>query len=226
TPSPAMSTMESTLGFDMVWVALRLTAITLPVTNATLRLVEPQPPPHSHVVCSLVGQLTNLEVELAAVPGVVSIWYGPPGGPPAYARADRETHYAASMMKLAVLAGLYREHEAGRVTLDEKLPVHNEFRSVAPGAGTFGCRRSYDSDEAVWERLGTTASLRWLARRMIVRSSNLATNLILERIGYDAATAAWRASGAEQSIVARPIEDRAAADQGLAILVTAADVAA
>ena len=160
------------------------------------------------------------------MPGVVSIWYGPPGGPPAYARADRETHYAASMMKLAVLAGLYREHEAGRVTLDEKLPVHNEFRSVAPGAGTFGCRRSYDSDEAVWERLGTTASLRWLARRMIVRSSNLATNLILERIGYDAATAAWRASGAEQSIVARPIEDRAAADQGIANLVTAADVAA
>src|SRR5690606_3437025 len=54
----------------------------------------------------------------------------------------------------------------------------------------------------------------------------LATNLILERIGYDAATAAWRASGAEQSIVARPIEDRAAADQGIANLVTAADVAA
>lgn len=174
-----------------------------------------------------MSQLTGLKADLAGVPGIVSIWYGPPGGPARYARADRETHYAASMMKLAVLAGLYREHDAGRVNLDDTVPVHNEFRSVAPGVGTFfGCRRSYDSDEAVWERVGTTVPLRWLARRMIVRSSNLATNLILERIGLDAATAAWRAAGAERSVVARLIEDQAAADRGIANLVTAADVAA
>ena len=61
---------------------------------------------------------------------------------------------------------------------------------------------------------------------MITTSSNLATNLVLARVGLPAVTAVWPLVGARGSVVARGIGDMAAADAGLTNLVTAADVAA
>jgi beta-lactamase class A len=168
----------------------------------------------------------ELDRALDAVPGTVSIWYGRPGARAAYTRNADATHYAASTMKLAVLAALHCEHEAGAVDLDEEIEVRNEFTSVAPGGGVFGCTQSYDSDDAVWRRLGGSAPLGWLAERMIVRSSNLATNLVLDRIGIESAAAVWPAVGARHSVLARAIDDVAAAGRGIANLVTAADLAA
>ena len=164
--------------------------------------------------------LTRLDPELDSVPGTVSVWYGRPGFPPAYARRADATHYAASTMKLAVLVAAHRG-----LDLTREVPVHNDFVSVAAAGGRFGCRQRYDNDDAVWDRLGTSVRLGWLVERMIVRSSNLATNLVLERVGIEAADHVWRAVGARHSTVARPIEDRAAADEGIANLVTAVDLA-
>jgi beta-lactamase class A len=164
----------------------------------------------------------SIDADLTEVPGTVSVWYGPLGGPPTYARLPDEPHYAASTMKVAVLAAVYREVS----DVDILVEVRNEFRSALAGAPAFGNRRNYDGDEAVWERLGGTASLRWLARRMIVRSSNLATNLCLSTVGLDAVSAVWRDAGARCSVVGRCIEDRAAREAGIANLVSAADLAA
>ena len=80
--------------------------------------------------------------------GPVSIWYGRPGGPARYARAEHEPHVAASLMKLPVLVALYRSVDAGRLHLDEPVGVRNEFASVV--GGTFGLEESHDSDPAVW----------------------------------------------------------------------------
>jgi beta-lactamase class A len=122
------------------------------------------------------ARLNALEAELAGFPGRASVWCGPMDGPAAYARAAEATHYAASTMKVAVLAALYRAAENGSVDLDSAVPVRNDFSSAKPGAPRFRCSREEDNDAAVWDRLGAAASLRWLADRMIVRSSNLATN--------------------------------------------------
>jgi len=167
-----------------------------------------------------------IEAELAAAPGVVSVWYGPPGGPAAYQRAAETTHYAASTMKLALLAALHRAADAGGLDLDAETEVRNDFASAAPGGPRFACRRDHDNDDAVWGRLGDVATLRWLADRMIVRSSNLAANLVLAAVGRPEADEAWRAVGARHSVVGRGIEDSAAADAGITNLVTAADLAA
>jgi beta-lactamase class A len=167
-------------------------------------------------------RLDALTAELDRVPGTVSIWYGRPGAPAAFVREPAATHYAASMMKVAVLLALYR----GAHPLDDEIPVHNDFASAAPGGGRFGCRKSYDSDMKVWRRLGGHVPLGWLAERMIVASSNLATNLVLERVGLPAVAEALSAAGAADMTVVRGIEDTAAADAGLTNLVTAADLAA
>jgi beta-lactamase class A len=171
--------------------------------------------------------LSALTPELDAVDGTVSVWCGRlGGGGPAFERHADATHYAASTMKVAVLAAVYRATDAGALDLDAELPVHNEFRSAAPEAPTFGCAPEDDSDTEVWQRVGGAAPLRWLARRMIVASSNLATNLCLAAVGTGAANDVYRAAGARHSVIGRGIEDLAARAAGISNLVTAADMAA
>jgi beta-lactamase class A len=164
--------------------------------------------------------------ELAAIPGTVSVWYGRPGATAAYALNDGATHYAASTMKVAVLAAAYRRAEVGQLDLANNVMIVNEFASAAAGAPAYRCQRSYDNDEVVWDRLGTGVALRWLMERMIVRSSNLATNIVLRQVGIRAADEIWQIVGAQSSVIGRGIEDAAAASAGITNLVTAADLAA
>lgn len=135
-------------------------------------------------------------------------------------------HYAASTMKVAVLAALFRADHAGDLDVDAEITIHNDFRSARADGGRFGLRQEYDQDDEVWERLGTAAPLRWLATHMIVKSGNLATNLVLERVGFDRVTAVWPLVGATGSVVGRGIEDAAAREAGIQNIVTAADLAA
>ncbi|MFB6397297.1 serine hydrolase [Polymorphospora lycopeni] len=168
----------------------------------------------------------DLDQRLAATPGTVSAYVGRLDTPPAYTRQPDDTHYAASTMKIAVLAALHRATEAGTVDPDRPVAVRNEFDSAHPGAPRFGCAPDYDNDPVVWAHLDGTASLRWLARRMIVRSSNLATNIVLAHVGLPGLADVWRLAGAHHSVTERGIEDYAARDTGLTNLVTAADLAA
>ncbi len=170
-------------------------------------------------------QLAAMDAALAAAPGTVSVYCGPLAGPPSFSRLPDELHYAASTMKAAVLAAAYRLAEAGALDLDAAVPVHDEFSSAAPDRSRFSMKQSYDNDDEVWAMLGQTAPLRWLLRRMIIRSSNLATNLVLERVGTAAVAEAWAAAGATVSVVVRGIEDYAAEQAGLSNQVSAADLA-
>lgn len=170
-------------------------------------------------------QLRALEPELDAVEGTVSIWYGPVDGAAAYARLPDVAHYAASTMKTAVMVAAYRLADAGRLDLDASVRIHDDFESAA-GTGTFRPSADNDSDPEPWARLEATAPLRWLVERMIVKSSNLATNLVLERTGVDAVREVWELAGARHSVVTRGIEDYPARAAGLTNLVTAADLAA
>jgi len=171
--------------------------------------------------------VTTWEPELAAVPGTVSVWYAPLGADrPWYARAEHVPHYAASTMKLAVLAAARRAHETGALDLDAPVPVTDRFASAAPRAPDYVLPHAPDDDPAVWSRLGGTATLRWLAERMIVRSSNLATNVVLAHVGIAAADREWALAGAKHSRIGRGIEDAAARAAGITNEVTAADLAA
>ena len=159
---------------------------------------------------------------MGAVPGTVSIWCAPVGArDPWYAREEHAIHYAASTMKIAVLAAAHRA-----LDLDAPVPIIDQFRSAAPAAPPYRLGRASDDDPIVWDRLGGTAPLRWLAERMIVRSSNLATNIVIGHVGIPAADREWRLAGARYSRIQRGIEDAAARAAGLTNEVTAADLAA
>lgn len=168
--------------------------------------------------------LTRFDARFDALAGDFSVWCGRPGKAPVYSRQPDRLHYPASTMKIGVMAAAYRLADAGALAMDERVRVHNGFTSAVGGG--FAMDPEYDSDGEVWDHLGATASLRWLVRRMIVRSSNLATNLVLERVGYAAAQEAYRIAGGTHSITRRGIEDYAARDAGVDNEITAADLAA
>jgi beta-lactamase class A len=134
--------------------------------------------------------------------------------------APQAEHYSASTMKLPLVLAAYRLRDRGTLDLDSTVEVHNSFTSQV--GGSFGIDREDDSDEDVWARFGQQVSLRWLCRHSIIRSSNLATNLVLEAVGLEAvgeAVTACRAAGVE---VVRGIGDYAAQRTGTSNLVTVA----
>jgi beta-lactamase class A len=167
-----------------------------------------------------------LSDELDAAPGTVSIYVGRPGKPPGYTRLPGVAHAAASTMKVAVLIAAYRAADRGMLDLDTEVPVVNDFPSALGDGSRYGNDVDYDDEAEVWTRLRSFATLRWLARRMIVGSSNLATNIVIDHVGLAAVGEVWRSCGAVTSSTRRGIEDYAARDAGLDNVVTTADLAA
>jgi beta-lactamase class A len=159
--------------------------------------------------------------ELESFPGLASVWFGPMGGRPRFEREADELHYAASTMKVGVMVAAFRH-----LDLDQPVLVHNAHRSAAPQAPAFANDETDDGDAAVWARVGERVPLRWLVSRMIVRSSNLATNLVLGQLTFADVNRVWRDAGALRAHTDRGIEDTAARERGVTNEVTAADLAA
>lgn len=139
----------------------------------------------------------------------ISIWCGPLDGPPVLARDAAVDHYAASTVKLPLVVAAYRLAEAGVIDLDDEVEIRNEFASRHDGS-PFSLDLAEDEDPEPVRRLGGTADLRWLCRRAIVRSSNLATNLLIDRVGLEAVADALAACGATETRMTRGIEDQVA----------------
>ncbi len=91
-------------------------------------------------------------------------------------------HYPASTVKLAVLMALLRDRTAHVPAARGSVVVHDRFPSAV--GGTFRLAQSGDQDDETWARLGTEVDLMELADRMVTVSSNIATDLIIERIGF------------------------------------------
>lgn len=160
-----------------------------------------------------------------AVQGVVSVWYGDVAGQPFLTRAADEEHYAASTMKLALLVAAYRRNERGELDLDAEVPVRNAFASAADGS-PFTLEQADDQDDETWTLVGGRTSLRRLARHSVVRSGNLATNLLLEHVGAGEVAEVLKAAGCSGATrVTRGIGDATAREYGLDNVVTAADLA-
>lgn len=181
--------------------------------------VQSAPPYAGPMPCRALSRF----VDTLPAEGSFSVWCAPLGGDPEVAHEEHRHHYAASTMKLALVLAAYRLADLDRLDLDQPVRVHNDFTAAA-GSARFSMDRADDSDPGPWRRMGSQVALRWLCYRAIVRSSNLATNLVLERIGVDAVAAALRHVGATNSVVARGIEDASAREAGLENLVTAADL--
>lgn len=135
-------------------------------------------------------------------------------------RGDRWFH-AASTIKVAVLVGLFAAVEEGRFALGDRLHVRNRFLGAADGEA-FAVAASRDADGEVQAAVGKLMRLSRLAEGMIGTSSNLATNLLLDLVGVEAARRAVAALGVGGVELVRGVEDEAAHAAGMDNRVTAA----
>ena len=131
-------------------------------------------------------------------------------------------HYfhAASTMKLAVLLGVFRQVERGDLALDAPVHVRNRFTSIV-NQEPFMLDLGRDADPDVYGHLGKTLTVRELAYWMITKSSNLATNLLVDVVTIETIQKALDELEIDGVRVLRGVEDQAAFDAGLNNEVTA-----
>jgi beta-lactamase class A len=128
--------------------------------------------------------------------------------------SDTESFHAASTMKLPVMVELFRQADAGLLGLDQPVQITNAFLSLADGS-RYSLTPESDSETDLYKAVGETRSYRELCELMITASSNLATNLLIERLGVDRIRATTAALGADGMNVRRGVEDDAAYRAGL-----------
>ncbi|MBW3535279.1 MAG: class A beta-lactamase-related serine hydrolase [Gemmatimonadetes bacterium] len=144
------------------------------------------------------------------------------GGDSVLVGADVRMH-AASTMKVPVMIQLYRDADTGRLSMDGSLTVDTVFPSIVDGS-PYALSRTSDSDDALYERAGEGVAVRELVERMITRSSNLATNLLIDEADASRVTATMRSLGADSIHVLRGVEDIPAFRAGLSNTTTARDL--
>lgn len=138
-------------------------------------------------------------------------------------RNEREIFHAASTMKVPVMLGIFEAISRGDLRLDQSVTVRNRFVSIYDASG-YALDPDSDSDPEIYARVGTEMPLEELVRRMIVLSSNLATNLTIELIGAPRVMALMKEIGAHDVQVLRGVEDQKAFDAGMNNTTTAHDL--
>jgi len=134
-----------------------------------------------------------------------------------------ENFHAASTMKVPVMIEVFRQARARLLSLDDRLPVKNEFLSIVDGTH-YSLSPESDSDVTLYKRIGQYESIRELVRLMIDVSSNLATNLLIERVTPGRVMETMRGIGARNIRVLRGVEDSKAFQKDLNNTTTARDL--
>jgi len=174
------------------------------------------------LVCSLVAQVagpastleTRVREIIAASGAEVAVAFRTLDGRSELLIDPDKPFHAASTMKLPVMIELFRQVHAGTVSLDDALPIRNEFHSIVDGS-PFALSEGDDSDKDVHAAAGKTLTLRQLCEAMITVSSNFAANLLIERLGVENIRRTVTALGADGMQVLRGVEDQKAYDKGL-----------
>src|SRR5213593_108289 len=131
--------------------------------------------------------------------------------------------HAASTMKIPVMIQLFRDRDARLLSLDDSITITNTFRSIVDSS-PYLLDVTDDSDSSLYKRLGQRASIRELIELMETVSSNLATNLLIAKVGAQRADATAHLLGADSILVLRGVEDGKAYRAGLNNTTTARDL--
>lgn len=136
---------------------------------------------------------------------------------------EHELFHAASTMKTPVMVEVYKQASEGKFSLKDSMLIKNEFMSIFDGS-TFSISPSVDSDTLLYKEIGKKRTIYSLMYDMIIVSSNLATNLIIELVNAKNVTSTLRSIGANDIQVLRGVEDTKAFEAGMNNQVTAYDL--
>lgn len=173
-------------------------------------VAEPVAPPDSR----LAAAISSIETTIAKSGADVAVAYRSLDGRSSWYLEPDEPFHAASTMKVPVLIELYHQAHQGSLRLDDTLVIRNEFHSLVDGS-PYVLDPSDDSEADLYRALGSTRTLAQLSELMITVSSNLATNLLIERLGVENIQQRVHALTADGMKVLRGVEDSKAFQAGL-----------
>ncbi len=130
-----------------------------------------------------------------------------------FINADEPLH-PASTMKVPVMLEVFRQAQAGNFSLQDQIPIINTFTSIADGS-SFSLDIVDDAETSLYTRIGENETIYELTRLMIVRSSNLATNMLIEKVGAKQVNSFLQNLGIQGVTVMRGVEDNVAFRLGL-----------
>lgn len=136
---------------------------------------------------------------------------------------EQEVFHAASTMKTPVMVEVYKQAAEKRFSLSDSILIKNEFKSIVDGS-PFSLKSTDDGDTLIYTKIGQKAPLSKLLYDMIIYSSNLATNLIIELVDAKKVTQTLRDLGIQHTTVLRGVEDTKAFQKGLSNTTTAYDL--
>jgi beta-lactamase class A len=166
----------------------------------------------------------QLEQRIAATPGAFAgVYYKSLSSGELVTIAPDSSFHAASTMKVPVMIEFFRQLERGGVSASQPVLLVNQFASIVDGS-PFSVAAIDDSDSSMYLRVGERVPARELVDRMIVRSSNLATNAVIALIGATRADSTAHALGARNMHVLRGVEDGKAFQKGMNNTTTARDL--
>ncbi len=137
---------------------------------------------------------------------------------------EKENFHAASTMKTPVMIEVFKQVKEGKFSLEDSITIKNEFKSIVDRS-LYSLDSSEDSYSNLYQHLGEKTTLYNLVYHMIINSSNLATNLVIDLIDAKKVTQTMRSYGAKDIMVLRGVEDQKAYDAGLNNTTTAYDLA-
>lgn len=136
---------------------------------------------------------------------------------------EKESFHAASTMKTPVMIEVYKQAKAGKFSLKDSIPLKNEFKSIVDGS-PFSLNIADDSADSIYQKIGYKMTIFDLTYQMIIRSSNLATNVLIDLVVAKNVNATMRTFGANDIQILRGVEDTKAFEKGLNNTVTAYDL--
>jgi beta-lactamase class A len=134
-----------------------------------------------------------------------------------------ENFHAASTMKVPVMMEVFRQAAAGKLSLDARIPIKNDFTSIVDGSH-YSLTADSDSESSLYSRADQTETIRELMRLMITVSSNFAANMLIERVTPERVMDLMHSIGANNIRVLRGVEDGKAFEKGLNNTTTARDL--
>jgi beta-lactamase class A len=135
---------------------------------------------------------------------------------------EHEVFHAASTMKTPVMIEIYKQADAGTWSLTDSVIIKNEFSSIVDGS-SYNLNPLDDSEQELYTKIGQKRTLAELVYDMIIVSSNLATNIVIELADARKVTQTMRELGAPDIQVLRGVEDTKAYEQGMNNTTTAYD---
>lgn len=136
---------------------------------------------------------------------------------------EHELFHAASTMKIPVMIEAYKQASEGKYALTDSIVIKNEFKSIVDSS-LYTLTASDDSDTLIYKHIGEKTTINALIYDMITISSNLATNMMIEKVNAQKVTQTLRDMGAKDIKVLRGVEDDKAFQAGLSNQVTAYDL--